>query len=175
MKYLKIPLSIFLLAYPVVFSGTAAETATPANQASTQYTSDSPEFKAAEDSAQRYMAAYNKGDAKTLADFYAEDVDYIDQDGAEVKGRDGIQKLLAENFRSNPGVKLDLTVEELKQLTPDVASIEAPLQLRRKTELPWPRDTSRSTWKQEWWPISQLPKRRRRHLTPILSSRPLSG
>ena len=120
MKYLTVPLIIFLLAGPVVFSGTAAETSTPANQASTQYTSDSPEFKAAEESAQRYMAAYNKGDAKTLADFYSEDVDYIDQDGAEVKGRDGIQKLLAENFRANPGVKLDLTVEELKQLTPDV-------------------------------------------------------
>ena len=44
------------------------------------------------------MAAYKKGDAKTLADFYAEDVDYIDQDGAEVKGRDGIQKLLGRKF-----------------------------------------------------------------------------
>jgi hypothetical protein len=37
-----------------------------------------------------------------------------------VKGRDAIQKLLAENFQANPGVKLDLTVDEIKQLTPDV-------------------------------------------------------
>ena len=120
MKYLTTPLIIFSLTCPVVFSGTAAETATPANQASTQYTSDSPEFKAAEEGAQRYMAAYDKGDAKVLADFYSEDVDYIDQDGAEVKGRDAIRTLLAENFQTNPGVKLEMTVDELKQLTPDV-------------------------------------------------------
>jgi uncharacterized protein (TIGR02246 family) len=66
------------------------------------------------------MAAYNQSDAKTLADFYAENVDYIDQDGAEVKGRDAIQKLLADNFQANPGVKLAMTVDELEQLTPDV-------------------------------------------------------
>ena len=120
MKYIAIPLIAISLAYPAVFSEAAAEIATPADQASSQYSSDSPEFKAAEDAAQRYMAAYNQGDAKTLADFYAEDVDYIDQDGAEVKGRAAIQKLLADNFQVNPGVKLDMTVDELKQLTPDV-------------------------------------------------------
>jgi uncharacterized protein (TIGR02246 family) len=48
------------------------------------------------------MAAYNQGDAKTLAAFFAEDVDYIDEDGAEVKGRDAIQKMLTENFQASP-------------------------------------------------------------------------
>jgi uncharacterized protein (TIGR02246 family) len=67
-----------------------------------------------------YIEAYNKGDAKTLADFYAENVDYIDQDGAETKGCDGIQKLLAANFKANPGLKLDMTIDEVKLLTPDV-------------------------------------------------------
>jgi uncharacterized protein (TIGR02246 family) len=118
MKYLAaIPLLIIALTYPIAFAGAASETATPSDQTSSQYSPQSPEFKAAEDAAQRYMEAYNKGDAKTLADFYAEDVDYIDQDGAEVKGRDAIQKLLADNFQANPGVKLDITVDELRQLT----------------------------------------------------------
>ena len=121
MRYLnKIPLFVIALTCPVTFAVAAAETATSADQASSQDSAQSPDFKAAEDAAQRYMAAYNKGDAKTLADFFAEDVDYIDQDGAEVKGRDAVQKLLAENFQANPGVKLDLTVDEIKQLTPDV-------------------------------------------------------
>ena len=121
MKYLRrIPLLVIALTCPVAFVAAASETATPADQASSQDSAQSPDFKAAEDAAQRYMAAYNKGDAKTLADFFAEDVDYIDQDGVEVKGRDAVQKLLAENFRANPGVKLDLTVDEVKQLTPDV-------------------------------------------------------
>ena len=114
------------------------------------------------------MAAYNKGDAKTLADFYSEDVDYIDQDGAEVKGRDGIQKLLAENFRANPGVKLDLTVEELKQLTPDV-------RVNRGTATVTPKDGAAVATRYiaidvkngERWLISSSPKRRRRHLTCV--------
>ena len=104
MKYLTTPLIIFLLANPVVFSGTAAETSTPANQASTQYTSDSPEFKAAEEGAQRYMAAYNKGDAKTLADFYAENVDYIDQDGARSKVATGFKNCWPKISRQTPAL-----------------------------------------------------------------------
>ena len=121
MKYLTaIPLLIIALTCPIAFAGAASGTPAPSDQASNQDSSQSPEFKAAEDGAQRYMAAYNKGDAKTLANFYAEDVDYIDKDGAEVKGRDAIQKLLADNFQANPGVKLDATIDEVKQLTPDV-------------------------------------------------------
>ncbi|HME07115.1 MAG TPA: SgcJ/EcaC family oxidoreductase [Bryobacteraceae bacterium] len=121
MSYLtRIPLLVIALTCPVTFAGAASETATPAEQASNQYSSQSPEFKAAEDGAQRYMAAYNQGDAKTLANFFAEDCDYIDKDGAEVKGRDAIQKLLAENFQANPGIKLDMTVDALRQLNPDV-------------------------------------------------------
>jgi uncharacterized protein (TIGR02246 family) len=72
------------------------------------------------DFAKNYQAAYNKGDAKTLASFYAEDVDYIDQDGQETKGRDEVEKLLATAFQANPGATLDVAVEEVKQLTPDV-------------------------------------------------------
>jgi uncharacterized protein (TIGR02246 family) len=121
MKYLtRIPLLVVALLYPVAFAGAASETAAPADQASSQDSSQSPEFKAAEDRTQAYIAAYNKGDAKTLANFYAEDVDYIDKDGAEVKGRDAIQKLLAENFQANPGVKLEVTIDEVKLLSPDV-------------------------------------------------------
>jgi uncharacterized protein (TIGR02246 family) len=121
MRYLtRIPLIIIALTYPVAFAGGALKIATPTDQRSSQDSSQSPEFKAAEDRAQKYIAAYNKGDAKTLANFYAEDVDYIDKDGAEVKGRDAIQKLLADNFQANPGAKLDVTIDEVKQLSPDV-------------------------------------------------------
>lgn len=116
----RIPLIIIALTYPVAFSAVALEAATPADQASSQDSSQSSEFKAAEDQIQAYIAAYNKGDAKTLANFYTEDVDYIDQDGVEVKGRDAIQKLLADNFQANPGVKLNVTIDEVKQLSPNI-------------------------------------------------------
>ena len=119
MRYLSsIPLFVIALTCPVAIAVAAAGTA--ADQTSGQDSAQSPDFKAAEDAAQKYMAAYNKGDAKALSTFFAEDVDYIDEDGVEVKGRDAVQKLLTENFQANPGVQLDLTVDEVKLLSPDV-------------------------------------------------------
>jgi hypothetical protein len=47
-------------------------------------------------------------------------VDYIDQDGVEVKGRGEMEKLFMENFQANPGAKIAITIEEVKPLTPDV-------------------------------------------------------
>ena len=47
---------------------------------------------------------------RCLFTFFAEDVDYIDQDGVETKGRAAIEKLLAENFKANPGVALSLNI-----------------------------------------------------------------
>lgn len=98
----------------------AASAAIPADQASNQDSIQSPEFKEAEETAQKYTEAYDKGDAKTLAEFYAEDVDYIDQDGAETKGRAAIEKLLADNFQANPGILVNMSIDEVKQLTPEV-------------------------------------------------------
>ena len=115
----RFPLFIVALSCSVMFAVAGAKAA--ADQSSSQDSTQSPEFKAAEDAAQRYMEAYDKGDAKTLACFYAEDVDYIDQDGAEMKGREAVQNLLADNFQANPGrYPQIMTVDEVKLLTPDV-------------------------------------------------------
>ena len=119
MKYLtKIPLLVITLACPVGLPAAASDTATPVAQASPG--SESPEFKKAADRLHKYIEAYNKGDAEALANYYAEDVDYTDQDGAEVNGREAMRKLLADNFAANQDARLDVTIEEVKQLTPDV-------------------------------------------------------
>src|SRR5689334_9292116 len=80
----------------------------------------SPVFKEISDLATQYEQAYNSGDAKKVASFCAEDVAYIDQNGDETKGRDQIEQMLAGAFQANSGAKLDLTVEEVRQLAPDV-------------------------------------------------------
>jgi uncharacterized protein (TIGR02246 family) len=80
----------------------------------------SPEYQEAEDQFRKYQQAYDRGDAKILASFYADDIDYIDQDGLEVKGRGEMEKLFMENFQANPGAKIAITIEEVKPLTPDV-------------------------------------------------------
>ena len=113
MKPAKLAVITNLIAFSLAVASTASAAGTPAQQ-------PAPADQTTDDDARKYEGAYNKGDAKTLAGFYSDDVDYIDQDGGEVKGRDAMQKLLADNFQQNPGVKLAITTEEIKQLTPDV-------------------------------------------------------
>jgi hypothetical protein len=38
----------------------------------------------------------------------------------EVKGRGEMEKLFLENFQTRPEAKITITIEEVKQLTPDV-------------------------------------------------------
>ena len=90
----------------------AAEEEKPADQAGP--TTQLSEF------AKNYIAAYNKGDAKALANFFAEDAEYIDADGELTKGRAEIEKLLATAFQENPGAKLEIAVDEVTQVTPEV-------------------------------------------------------
>jgi uncharacterized protein (TIGR02246 family) len=99
-----------VIAGSLAMAGAESETAVPAAQ----------QPQATDDFGKNYVAAYNKGDAKAVASFYAEDVDYTDQDGQETKGRDEMEKLLAAAFQANPGAKLEIAIDEVKQLTPDV-------------------------------------------------------
>jgi uncharacterized protein (TIGR02246 family) len=121
MKPAKLALITTLLAFSLALASAASDAGAPTQQpAGEGKNQSSPLDQTSDDDAGKYEEAYNKGDAKTLAGFYSDDVDYIDQDGAEVKGRDAMQKLLADNFQQNPGVKLTITTEEVKQLTPEV-------------------------------------------------------
>jgi uncharacterized protein (TIGR02246 family) len=121
MKPAKLALLTILTASSLAFSSPASSAAPSASQPPGEGTKpSSPENQSNDDDSRKYEEAYNKGDAKALADFYSDDVYYIDQDGAEVKGRDAMEKLLADNFKQNPGAKLAVTTEEVKQLGPDV-------------------------------------------------------
>jgi len=91
----------------------AAEKEKPAEQAG-------PATQVSSEFAKNYIAAYDKGDAKAVASFSAEDAEYIDADGALTKGRAEIEKLLATAFQENPGAKLDIALDEVVQLTPEV-------------------------------------------------------
>ncbi|MBV9999581.1 MAG: SgcJ/EcaC family oxidoreductase [Verrucomicrobia bacterium] len=122
MKATSLAVAVMAMACSVVAAGAAADNNSlpDARKIQQPAVQSSPEYQAAEDQFREYQQAYDRGDAKALASFYAEDVDYIDQDGAEVKGRGEMEKLFMENFRANPGAKITITVEELKSLTPDV-------------------------------------------------------
>src|ERR1700749_3397121 len=161
MKPAKLDLITTLLAFSLALVRAAADAGAPAQQpAGEGKNQSSPPDQTTDDDAQKYEEAYNKGDAKTLAGFYADDVDYIDQDGAEVIGREAMEKLLADNFEQNPGVTLAITTEEVKQLTPDVkvtrgiATVTQPTGAAEST-----RYTAVRVRKGDHWEISQLNER----------------
>jgi uncharacterized protein (TIGR02246 family) len=70
--------------------------------------------------AQEFIAAFNKGDAKAVAAFWAPDGTYVDQVGREYKGRAAIQKLYEKVFPEQKGAKLAIYVLSAKMLSPDV-------------------------------------------------------
>ena len=162
MKAAKLPLTTILMASSLALAAVASDPGAPAKQpAGEEKNQSSPSDQRTDDEARKYEEAYNKGDAKTLAGFYSDDVDYIDQDGAEVKGRDAMERLLADNFQQNPGAKLAITTEEIKQLTPDVKVSRG---LATVTSANGASETTRYTAvrvrKGDHWEISQLNERK---------------
>jgi uncharacterized protein (TIGR02246 family) len=117
----------------------------------------SPDNRAVDDLIRKYEEAYNQGDAKAVASLFAEDVDYIDSDGVERKGRDTIEQLLADDFQANPGAKLQVTIDEVSRLTPDVLVNEG---LATVTPATGAAETTRfvatQVKKGDQWQIAQL-------------------
>src|SRR5271157_4425465 len=121
MKATSLAVTAMAMACSIVTASVAADNSSTGAQKTQQPTvQSSPEYQEAEDQFRKYQQAYDRGDAKTLASFYADDIDYIDQDGVEIKGRGEMEKLFAESFQANPGAKIAITIEEVKPLTPDV-------------------------------------------------------
>jgi len=71
--------------------------------------------------AQAFVAAFEKGDAKTVAAFWTKDGEYTDQVGRQFKGQDAIEKLYAKVFATQKGAKLNITVTSHKLVGTDVA------------------------------------------------------
>ena len=68
-----------------------------------------------------FIEAFNKGDARAVAAFWAPDATYVDQAGREYKGREAIEKLYEKVFAARKGAKLAIHVTSAKLLTPDGA------------------------------------------------------
>jgi uncharacterized protein (TIGR02246 family) len=64
--------------------------------------------------AAEYMAAFEKGDPKTLAGFWTLDAVYVDQAGHTINGRDAIEKAFEKQFAAAKGAKLVITTASLR-------------------------------------------------------------
>lgn len=71
--------------------------------------------------ADAFTRAYNAGDARAVAEQFAEDADVVDVDGERTRGRAAIEERLAATFQSEPGLQITMTIDSLRFVTPDVA------------------------------------------------------
>jgi uncharacterized protein (TIGR02246 family) len=107
----KSPIAIVGISYVLVSAALAADN--PGKSAS-------PETTAIINQATDYEKAYNAGDAKALAQFFTDDVEYTDENGEFTQGRSDIEDLLKTTFAENKGATLDVQVDSVRPLGSDV-------------------------------------------------------
>jgi uncharacterized protein (TIGR02246 family) len=71
--------------------------------------------------AEAFIAAFDKGDARSLAGLWAPDGDYTNQSGHRLVGREAIEKSFESLFSEVKGLRVGVTSLSLRFLTPDVA------------------------------------------------------
>jgi uncharacterized protein (TIGR02246 family) len=72
---------------------------------------------------QAFVDAFNKGDAKAIAELWTEEGEYIDDSGHTFAGRDAIETGYARFFTENPHVQIRIVIDSLRLLG-DSAAIE---------------------------------------------------
>ncbi|HTU23478.1 MAG TPA: SgcJ/EcaC family oxidoreductase [Gemmataceae bacterium] len=82
---------------------------------------DAADKEAIAQSAEAFIEAFNKGDAKALAAFWTPDGDYTNQTGHLLKGREAIEKGFQDFFTENKGLTLRIESHSLRFVTAEVA------------------------------------------------------
>src|SRR5215212_10549907 len=67
-----------------------------------------------------YVEAYNRGDAKAVADHWSEKGQWVSPDGAKHTGKEAIAKALAALFEESKGVTITVDEPEVRLITDDV-------------------------------------------------------
>src|SRR5467141_239255 len=69
-----------------------------------------------------YVEAFNKHDAKALANYWSPDAIYVDRvKGEQISGRDEIAKRFTALFKEQPDSKMTVNTESIRFVSPNVA------------------------------------------------------
>jgi uncharacterized protein (TIGR02246 family) len=68
-----------------------------------------------------FVEAYNAKNAKSVAGLFTPEAQIIDKNGEAIEGREGIEKAFAEVFKDNPQKRMEVSIESLRFLGPDLA------------------------------------------------------
>lgn len=142
-------LSLSIASLLMVVGGVSAQ---EADQAAT-----TPEQTAVNALNRAYEAAYNKGDVKALAAFFAEDAEYTTEDGRAFNGVAEIEAGMRDAFVGNKGAKLEIASVSVRKISPEVVVEKGATKVTAKDG-----DVESSTYtaihvkKDDKWRISQL-------------------
>lgn len=71
--------------------------------------------------AEAYIQAYAKRDARGVAALFATDAEYVDAEGRVFQGREEIEKALEQCFKNHPQCRLELDISSIRFLSPALA------------------------------------------------------
>ncbi|RBP38050.1 uncharacterized protein (TIGR02246 family) [Roseimicrobium gellanilyticum] len=104
-----------------------------------------------------FEAAYEKGDVKALAGFFAENAQYTTEDGQTLVGSAAIEESMRQAFKEGKGSKLAISVDSVQVLTPDVVVEKGSTEVTAKDgEKSGALYTAIHVKKDGKWKISQL-------------------
>lgn len=81
----------------------------------------SPDEKAIQDAAVKFIDAYNAKDAAAITALFDDGARLEEADGTVVSGGEAIKAAFTEAFESEPTAEIGLDMESLKLITPDIA------------------------------------------------------
>src|SRR5258708_25613759 len=71
--------------------------------------------------AEAFVEAFHKGDAKAIAAFWTPDGDFINENSRVLKGRQAIDDSFAQLFAANKGLKVRIDIASMRFPAPDLA------------------------------------------------------
>jgi uncharacterized protein (TIGR02246 family) len=117
----------------------------------------SPEMDAVIANDRAYEAAFEKGDVKALAAFFAQDAEYTTDDGQTFRGLPAIEDSIRAASGENRGAKLAITADTVRVLTPEVVVEKGSTSVTAKDgEISGALYTAIHVKKDGKWKISQL-------------------
>src|SRR5262245_66537998 len=108
----------------------------------TQKSSDEEVIRKA---AGEYCAAYNDGKVDAVLEYWNDDADYVDEDGQASHGKDAIRALFNRSLENLKGSKLDLKIDSVHLVKPDVAIEDGTASLTGPDG-----ETSKRRYTQDW-------------------------
>lgn len=115
----------------IAYSVHAQRSALPLAAATTVAAADDADREAIQKAARSFAEGFNKGDAKAAAAQWTENGESRDASGQTFAGRAAIEKTLAESFKKNPGLKVEVLVKSVRFPAKDMAVEEGLLRYSR--------------------------------------------